>query len=88
MPEERRRSDRVKPTIPLRVHGLDDSGKPFECEARAIDLSRHGAWIQISRVLRWGQMIRLVNLASRRKGSAGRSKLSHSLAPATVPCRS
>ncbi len=65
---ERRRSHRVKLTIPLRIQGLSD-GQPFSCEARTIDLNKHGARIQISRVLRGGEMLRITNLANRREAT-------------------
>ncbi len=68
MAAERRRSDRVKLTIPLRVRGLAD-GQAFDCEARAVDLNRHGARIQISRALPAGQVLRVVNLANHREAN-------------------
>jgi hypothetical protein len=45
--EERRRSDRLWLTVPLYVEGVDSAGQTFDCEARVINLSRHGARIQV-----------------------------------------
>jgi hypothetical protein len=67
MAEERRRSQRVKLTVPLRVHGIDNAGRPYQCEARTVDLNRHGARIQIARLLAGGQIIHVVNVANRRE---------------------
>src|SRR5215831_9235411 len=69
MPEEKRRSQRVKLSIPLRVQGVDDAGTAYECEARTVDLNRHGARIQISRPLLGGQVIRVTNVANRREAN-------------------
>lgn len=57
--DERRRSDRLWLTIPLRVEGVDSSGQAFEYEGRARALSRHGALIHIPRLLEEGQRVRL-----------------------------
>ncbi len=54
-------------TIPLRVHGKDLKGLPFEKEARSVILNRDGARIQISRPLTSSQTIRIVNLLSHRE---------------------
>ncbi len=56
---ERRRSDRIWLTIPVRVEGTDSNGQTFQCEGRAISLSRHGARVQIPRSLNKGQALRL-----------------------------
>jgi PilZ domain len=67
MPEEKRRSQRVKLSIPLRIHGIDGAGKPYQCDARTVDLNRHGARIQISRLLAGGETIRVFNAVNRRE---------------------
>ncbi len=67
MPDERRRSDRLMLTIPLRVHGKEANETPFKEEARSVSLNRHGARIQIAHPLRRGQTVRLVNLISHRE---------------------
>lgn len=65
MANEKRRSDRLMLTIPLRIHGTDAKGTPFQDEARTINLNRHGARIEASRPLKSGQVVRLVNLIGR-----------------------
>jgi PilZ domain-containing protein len=64
---EKRRSDRLMLTVPLRVHGRDPQGKEFVEEARTVTLNRHGACIQLSRPLVPGQTVKLNNLVSRRE---------------------
>ncbi len=64
---EKRRSDRLMLTVPLRVHARDPKGEEFTEEARTVTLNRHGACIQISRPLVAGQTIRINNLVSRRE---------------------
>jgi PilZ domain len=64
---EKRRSDRLMLTVPLRVHGSDPRGEDFIEDARTVTLNRHGARIQISRPLVAGQTIRINNLVSRRE---------------------
>jgi hypothetical protein len=67
MPEmERRRSDRLLLTIPLRVEGTDARGREFESEARTIIINRHGARIQLKHLLKAGQVVCLVNLVNQR----------------------
>jgi hypothetical protein len=46
---------------------MDDAARPFQCEARTVDLNRHGARIQVSRLLVGGQIIRVVNAVNRRE---------------------
>lgn len=65
MSAERRRSNRLMLTVPLRVQGTEANGAPFKEEARSLTLNRHGARIQIARPLRTGQILRLVNLVAR-----------------------
>ena len=64
--EETRRSDRIKLTLPLEVHGTDENGQGFEVEARTSVLSRHGARIHLNRRLERDQTVRIVNLMGRR----------------------
>ena len=67
MPEDKRRSQRVKLSIPLRIHGTDAAGRPYECEARTVDLNRHGARIRISRLLTGGETIHVLNVSNHRE---------------------
>ena len=54
-------------TVPLRVRGEDERGMPFRDDARTLILNRHGARIQIMRLLRGGQKVRLSNIVTRRE---------------------
>jgi PilZ domain len=56
---ERRRSDRLWLTIPLRFEDVDSKGETVELDGRAVSLSRHGARIQLHRTLDKGQEIRV-----------------------------
>jgi len=67
MVAEKRRSDRLMLTIPLEVRGVDAKGNPFRDEARTITLNRHGARVRITRPLRIGQTIVMMNLVGRRE---------------------
>ena len=67
MKSEKRRSDRLMLTVPLRVQGNDPQGAEFAEEARTVTLNRHGARIQISRPLLSGQTIKIKNLVSRKE---------------------
>jgi len=62
--EDKRRSDRLMLTIPLRAQGTDARGETFNTLARTVNLSRYGAQVQIPRPLRRGQTVRLVNPAA------------------------
>jgi hypothetical protein len=64
---ERRRSNRLMLTVPLRIQGTDSNGNSFHDDARSITLNRHGARIQTSRPLRTGQILRLSNLVGHRE---------------------
>lgn len=67
MSNNKRRSDRIMLTIPLRVHGTDMRGSPFSEEARTAVLNRHGAQIQVPRRLPSGGTVRVVNMVTRRE---------------------
>ncbi|MGD0697252.1 MAG: PilZ domain-containing protein [Terriglobia bacterium] len=57
--QDRRRSDRLWLTIPLRIEGVNPDGRPFDHEGRAVGLNRHGARVQTSEALERGQAVRL-----------------------------
>lgn len=63
----KRRSDRVLLTLPLRAQGVDAEGRPFECQARTVNVNRHGGQVKIPIPLKSGQEVRVVNLASARE---------------------
>src|SRR5262249_19750883 len=69
MPEYRRRARGVKLSIRLRTHGTDGTGRPYECEARTVDLNRHGAQIRLSRLLAGGETIRVLNVVNHREAN-------------------
>ncbi len=56
---ERRRSDRIWLTIPLRAEVVDSNGRTVEYPGRAVNLSRHGGRIEMPQTLDRGQSIRL-----------------------------
>jgi len=58
---DRRRSDRLLMTIPLRVEWLDAEGHAVEQAARAISLNRYGARIRMPKALDCGQAVRLMS---------------------------
>lgn len=64
---ERRRSDRILLTIPLKVHGKDPKGADFSEAARTVSLNRHGARILIGRPLQPGDVLRITNQVGRRE---------------------
>ncbi len=66
---ERRRSDRLMLTMPLRVQGKTERGETFDDEGRTIVLNRHGACIHSKHTLRHGQIISLYSPGTMRRGS-------------------
>src|SRR5208282_5068759 len=64
MENEQRRSPRIMFSIPVSIRGVDEKGKPFETTGRTITLNRHGARIQVSRLLKPGQAVRVINQAN------------------------
>ncbi len=67
-PTEKEKADQMFLTIPLLARGIDATGEVFETAARTVTLNPHGAQIQIPRLLRSGQAVRLVNLIGRHEG--------------------
>ena len=66
MESDKRRSDRLMLSIPLRVEGDDAQGAAFKDDARTITLNRNGARILLLRPLIAGQTLRLTNLVAHR----------------------
>jgi len=58
---DRRRSERREFDVALRVYGRTLSGKSFYVEARAINVSIHGALLKINVPVRVGQNLMLIN---------------------------
>lgn len=59
--KERRRTLRVSITVPITVHGQDESGGKFRAKAKSESVNRHGALIQLEEPVAVGQMLILVN---------------------------
>jgi PilZ domain len=64
---ERRRSDRVMLTMPLRVQGKDQQGHAFDVDGRTLILSRYGACIHSTHPLRYGQFVSLYSPTTMRR---------------------
>ena len=58
-PAERRRSDRIWLTLPVRAETVDSNGRTVEYSGRAVNLSRQGGRIEMPQTLDRGQLIRL-----------------------------
>ena len=52
---------RVCITVPITVHGQDESGDKFRVKAKSQSVNRHGALLQIEQPVVVGQMLILVN---------------------------
>jgi PilZ domain-containing protein len=61
----RRRSQRVLMTIPVRVSGQTDAGLPFEEETHTRAISAHGALIPMSKQVYRGQRLTLSNVQTK-----------------------
>jgi hypothetical protein len=60
--KNRRQSDRVFLTLPIRVSGVRGNGKDFLEEGETIDISRQGATIKVGRDLFAGEIIKVQRL--------------------------
>ncbi len=63
----RRRSERRAFNAAIRVYGSSDSGKSFYVEARTINVSTHGALLELNVAARVGQKLMLINEATQRQ---------------------
>jgi hypothetical protein len=61
----RRRSQRVLMTVPVRVSGQTGAGSHFEEETRTVAISAHGALILVSTQVRRGQRLTLSNVQTK-----------------------
>lgn len=59
--KERRRTLRVAITVPITVHGQDESGDKFRVKAKSESVNKNGALIQLDEPVAVGQMLILVN---------------------------
>jgi hypothetical protein len=64
MENELRRTPRIMFSIPVRIRGVDENGKPFDTAGRTITLNRHGACVQISGRLKPGRTVHILNEAN------------------------
>ncbi len=64
---EKRRSDRLLLTVPLRLQGKAADGSEYSEDARTVTLNRHGARIRVTRPLTGGRTVTITNLVSRRR---------------------
>ncbi len=63
MPEaNRRRSERILLTIPIRVDGKDSEGKVFSERTRTLVINRHGARIQLKHSISSGTALKITNV--------------------------
>jgi hypothetical protein len=63
----RRRSERRAFNAVIRVYGSSDSGKSFYIEARTIDVSTHGALLEMNVPVRVGQKLMLITEGTQRQ---------------------
>ena len=61
MEKERRRTPRIMFSLPVSASGVDEQGRLFEATGRTITLNRHGARVQLSHLLKPGQILHVVN---------------------------
>ena len=75
----RRRSERLLLSIPIRVEGTNPTGEKFTETTRTVIINRHGAWIQLKQPVSPGISLRITNLVAHRltplaTGAAPRSR--------------
>jgi len=63
----RRRSERLFLTFPIRVEGSDQKGQSFSETTRTLVINRHGARIQLKHPVTPGATLRIVNLIGNRE---------------------
>jgi hypothetical protein len=63
---DRRRSERLLITVPIRVEGVDRDGEKFSEETRTLVVNRHGARIHLQRMVAVGAVLLITTLVGRR----------------------
>jgi len=58
-PGPKRRSQRVLMQVPVRLHGKDSQGKPFEEETETLAINAHGALVLLQARLTSGSLINM-----------------------------
>lgn len=64
---DRRRSERLLLTIPIRVEGVDVKGQPFSENTRTLVINRQGARIQLKRPVAHGATLKITTLIGNRQ---------------------
>jgi hypothetical protein len=65
----RRRSERLLLTIPIRVEGVDVKGQPFGENTRTLVINRHGARIQLKHPVAPGTTLKITTLLGHREAN-------------------
>jgi len=63
---DRRRSERLLITVPIRVEGLDREGMKFSEDSRTVVINRHGARIYLQRMVAAGAVLLVTTLVGHR----------------------
>src|SRR5574337_262210 len=66
---DRRRSERLLLTIPIRVEGVDPKGQKFGENTRTLVISRQGARIQLKRPVKPGTTVQITTLVGNHQGT-------------------
>ena len=69
---ERRRSDRLLLTVPIRVEGVDKNGDKFSEDTRTIVISREGARVYVKRPIAAGTTLMVTTMVGRHHGASFR----------------
>jgi hypothetical protein len=64
---DRRRTERLLLSIPIRVEGLNAQGQKFFEKTRTVIINRHGASIQLKQSVTPGMTLKIVNLMANRE---------------------
>jgi hypothetical protein len=65
---ERRRTERLLITVPIRVQGVDRNGEKFSEDTRTLVVNRQGARIYLRRMVAAGSMLLITTLVGHRSG--------------------
>jgi hypothetical protein len=66
---ERRRSERLLITVPIRVEGVDRDGEKFTEDTRTLVINREGARIYLKRIVSVGAILLITTKVGRRSGT-------------------
>jgi c-di-GMP-binding flagellar brake protein YcgR len=65
--KERRRTVRVNLTVPLKVHGQNETGEKFTVHTQSHSVSLHGASVELNEGVVLGEILQLENETTREK---------------------